>query len=253
LTLNSKKNNIIFFSNVNGVADAYPIKPAKEFKFKWADRVKADYKEAIKQKDLSPHIRRCPGVFDILDQGYIVPMPWDMKVVTSQEHPYGFQWEVANPELAKLFDGGLAGAHTPDGVAKGLPIKPGSLHSVVKLDTPWTVAAPKGLKFVVIPIPYPDSFEFESTHGILDPAKGTQITLQLRWNKTHGEHIIKAGTPMLQLIPLSDKQYNLIVRNATKYDKEWVEKRRYLDSHAFIKSRPLIKKVYESFFEHKLQ
>ena len=250
LTLNSK---ILFFSSVNGVADAYPIKSAKEFKFKWVESLKNDYKNFLNSNlnGQGTHLRRCPGIFEILDEGYILPMPWDLKIRTSKASPESFEWEVPSRNIIDTFEGNIASAH--DIVGRLLPNRNGSFPLILKIDTPWNIAATPGLKFLVIPIPYPDSYEFESTHGILDPAKGTHLNLQLRWNVIDGEYIIKAGTPMLQLIPITQNNCKLIVRDANLYDKQWLEKRKFLHSHSFISNKPILKKAYDMFFGHNLK
>ena len=250
LKSNSK---ILFFSSVDGIADAYPVKQAKEFNFKWIETLKNDYKDFLNSsfKCQGTHLRRCPGIFELLDTGYIIPMPWDLKIRTSFNNPEGFEWEVASRNIVDTFGGTIASAH--DIVGRHLPTRNGSFPLILKIDTPWTIAATPGLKFLVIPIPYPDSYEFESMHGILDPSKGTHLNLQIRWNVLDGEFMIKAGTPMLQIIPITDRDCDLIVRDANQYDKRWLEKRKFFHSHSFIANKPLLKKVYNNFFGHKLK
>lgn len=246
-------SKILFFSSMPGLADAYPIKPAKDFKFKWVESLKSDYKEFLNSslKGQGTHLRRCPGIFEILEHGYIIPMPWDLKIRTSKNSPQSFEWEVASRNIIDSFEGNIASAH--DVVGRHLPNRSDSFPLILKIDTPWSIAATPGLKFLVIPIPYPDSYEFESTHGILDPSKGTHLNLQIRWNVTNGEYMIKAGTPMVQLIPITESNCNLIVRDANAHDKKWLEKRKFLHSHSFISNKPILKKVYDMFFRHNLK
>lgn len=240
---------ITFFSSVNGVADVHPINYAKNFKFKWVDVVRNDYKaEAEKNKHTKfNHLARCPGVFEIMSSGFIIPMPWDITIETDGDLMH-FGWHLPSKEIEQIFDSPVITAHFPNTIAKGLPIKPNALESIIKLNTPWHAIVPKGLKFLMIPIPYPDSFEFENVSGILDTSISTEINLQLRWYVTEGIHTIKAGTPMVQLIPLSNEKFELEVRNATAQDKEWLQKRRYLNNFSFILKRNIIQNLYKKFF-----
>ena len=41
------------------------------------------------------------------------------------------------------------------------------------------------------------------------------------WNGTKEETIIKAGTPLGQLIPLTEKKYQMVQRKATAQDLAW--------------------------------
>ena len=59
--------------------------------------------------------------------------------------------------------------------------------------------------------------------------------------------MLKAGTPMCQLIPLSSEKFDLEVRDATDADKEWLQKRLYVNNHTFVVKRPAIKAAYNNF------
>jgi len=87
----------------------------------------------------------------------------------------------------------------------------------------------------MLPIAYPDTFDFTSTIGILNPALSTQINFQMFWNATEPETIIRAGTPLGHLIPLTERKYKWIQRAMNQQDKDWAIK---LDS------------AYESTFWH---
>jgi hypothetical protein len=246
---------VLFFSSVEGVADAYPIKPAREFKFKWVEAAQHDYKNYLKSNlpGTTHHLRRCPGIFELMDTGWIVPIPWDFVVKTERSDSNNFGWEIPSGDILHIFPGEPASGHMGDGIARSLPKKPNTLESIVKINTPWSIAAPEGVRFLIIPLPYPDSYEFESTMGILDPATSTEVNFQLRWNVLNGEHLIKAGTPMMQIIPLTDEKFETIVRDATEDDNKWLKRRRYLQNNTFILDKPMLRKVYNKFFGPKLK
>lgn len=241
--------DIVFFSTVNGVADAFPVDYSKNFKFDWVETVRKDYKEVL---DQNRHIRfshayRCPGIFDLMGQGFIVPMPWDVTIET-QGNGVDFAWAFPSGDLQEIFDSPLITGHFSDKIAKNLPVKPGSLSTLIKLNTPWHIVAPAGVKFLMLPIAYPDSFEFENAMGVLDPGISSELNFQLRWNILDGIHTIRAGTPMAQLIPLTDEKFNLITRNATEHDLKWVEKRKYLNTCTMAIKRPMVQSIYKKYF-----
>ena len=76
---------ITFFSIIDGVADAFPVAAAREFKFDWVAAVRNSYKSKMENnKHLRfTHLARCPGIFDLLNTVYIVPMPWDFSIETN--------------------------------------------------------------------------------------------------------------------------------------------------------------------------
>ena len=247
---------IIFFSVIDGVADAFPVAPAREFKFDWVANVKNSYKSKIEKHKHSrvAHLARCPGIFDLLNTGYIVPMPWDIAIETNGDLQ-NFKWHGPTWDLENLFNKNnssqgecLISGQLANGIDEYLPSPPDTLNVILKINLPWNVIVPPGMKFMMIPIPYPDGFEFEQVIGILDPAVSSEINLQLRWKVTNGIHTIKAGTPMCQLIPITDEKFQLEVRNATDKDKQWLLTRRYLNSCTFFKNRIMISRTYNNFY-----
>lgn len=241
---------ITFFSSINGVADAFPIQPARNFKFKWVEKVREDYKSHVEKskREKVNHLARCPGINEIMTSGYIIPMPWDITIETDGDL-LNFGWSMPTKDIQDIFDSPIISAHHPNGVAKGLPVKANSMESIIKLNTPWHAIVPDNLKFLMIPIPYPDSYEFENVPGILDVSISSEINFQLRWNVIEGIHTIKAGTPMAQLIPITEENLELEVRNMNDKDKSWLEKRRYLNNCTFVMKRSMIQSLYQKFFK----
>lgn len=240
---------IIFFSTVNGVADTFPIDYAKNFKFSWVESAKAHYKEKIaKDPGLRfNHVYRCPAIFDLMAEGFTMPMMWDVTIETNGDGEH-FAWSFPSPQLQSLFDSPLLTGHSADNTAKYLPIKPGTLKTIIKLNTPWHVIVPNDIKLMMLPLPYPDNYDFENVSGILDPSISSEIDFQLRWNVLNGIRTIKAGTPMAQLIPMTDEKFKLTVRNATSKDLEWVEKRKYYNNCTMVIKRPMVQSLYKKYF-----
>lgn len=243
---------IVFFSTMNGVADAFPIVPAKNVSFNWVEKSRNDYKKELEQNKGTrfPHLYRCPGIFEIASLGYIMPMPWDVSIQTKGDGKH-FSWSFPSEDLQTMFQPPLLTGHFADQTAKFLPIKPNSLESIIKLNTPWHCIVPDGVKFLMLPIPYPDSYDFENVSGVLDTSISSEINFQLRWNILNGMRTIKAGTPMAQLIPLTTEKFKLTVRNATDHDLEWIKKRNYFNNCSMAINRPMIQKMYRQFFEKK--
>lgn len=242
---------IEFFSTIDGVADAVPIIEAKDYTAKWVNSAKQDYiAELKKQTGRFNHVFQCPGIFDLANYGYIIPM-WHDVLIRTNGDPSGFSWMIPADELTDLAGHrDLIGTHTP-GLANYLPKKPGAINAFVKINTPWHVVAPRGLKFLMIPIAYPDSYEFESTIGILDPGISSEINVQLYWNIRNGEHTIKAGTPLAHLIPLSDEKYELVCRTMNDRDKSWIAKRQFFNNFTFKLKRNIVKDFYNKHFGDK--
>ena len=240
---------IQFFSTIDGMADLFPIIPASEYKPAWVSEARAHYKAVVSDavEEKTTHIYRCPGIFDIMSKGYIVPLPWDIAIETRADDSKNFKWTIPSGELENRLHNELLKGHFGPNV-QFLPKRPYSLDTIIKFNTPWYVVAPKDVKFIVIPIPYNENWQFESVTGILDPGYSAEVNVQVRWNLKNGKHIIKAGTPMCQLIPLSNEEFELEVRTANENDKKWIEKRDYFFNFGFLFRRNLMKKMYHKFW-----
>lgn len=236
---------IEFYSDVYGLADTVPVVKPVDCLPKWVNLARADYKQSDKEKT---HLYRCPGIFDLFTHGYIIPSWHDISFKTNGE---GYQWEVPSKELLKLKPNeDIASAHSHKTIGKHLPRPKWTHPSVLKLNTPWHVIAPKGVKLLITAVPYPDSYDFEALTGILDPAISTEINIQLNWNIPVGEGRIAAGTPLAHIIPLCEDELKLVVRDKNEHDDIWSKKRTFVNSMGYILNRTRLRKLYEGHF-HK--
>lgn len=242
---------IEFFSMMPGVVDACPIIPAKEYTAKWMELARNDYVEQLKsQVGRFGHVFQCPGIFDLFNHGFIIPA-WHDILIKTNGNLTGFSWMTPTVEFMDLTEGRAVVGKHEDGLDKYLPKKPWALNSIIKFNTPWHVVAPKGVKFLVIPVAYTDTYEFESTIGILDPGISSEINIQVYWNIIKGEHVIKAGTPLAHIIPISDEKFEMSCREMTEHDKKWIDKRAYFNNFTFKLKRNLIKDFYYKHFGGK--
>ena len=214
-----RKNNkrIEFFHDEHGITETFPIIESKNLKLNWIKRVRED----MAQTQISntnawgfQHLARCPGIFDLFKYGYIVSLHKDLIIKPSKTE---FECIIPTGETSLR----ITGQHktTVNLISK----PPWSADFIMKIDTGWHVIAPKGLKFLMLPIAYPDNFDFTATTGILNPALSTTINFQLFWNATESETLIPSGTPLGHLIPLTEKKYKWTQRTMNNQDRIWIE------------------------------
>ena len=240
---------IEFFSTVAGLADVCPVIPANKYKPNWMSAAKNDYLE-LKKSNIHnwTHIYQCPGIFDLFNYGYIIPM-WHDVVIKTNGDKENFQFLLPTPDLTIGGPGGdVVGRHLP-GIDSFLPKKPWAIDPTIKFHTPWKVIAPKGVKFLVIPIAYSENPEIESSIGILDPGYSCEINFQMYFNIIDGEYLLKAGTPMLHMIPLSEEKFNFICRDANDHDIAWLRKKEFFKNFTFKLKRNVIKEFYYKHFK----
>lgn len=242
---------IEFYSTVPGLPDLFPIVHAKDALPTWAKSARSSYINKKKQTvGRMNHIYQCPGIFDLLSEGYILPM-WHDVVISTNGDLDSFNWTVPSSALTELSPETSLIEPQSNGVGAIMPIKPWSLNTLLKVNTPWHVVAPRGIKLLILPIAYPDSFEFESSIGILNPGHSNEINIQLYYNVQKGDVLIKAGTPLAHIIPLSENNFELVCREINTVDKFWQAKKKYFNSATFKIKRNLIQDLYYKHFERE--
>ena len=246
---------IEFFSTIPGVAEAFPIIEAKHYKPDWTKSVIKDLaekkskfgKEFHYDSGRFTHLAYCPGIFDLFKTGYIVPMWYDVNVKTETNKP-GFSWEIPDKHFGTLSDLKFIDTHN-ERISSLIPKRKGTINNIVKISTPWNVIVPRGLKLLCLPISYPDHYDYESTTGLLDPSQSSEINIQMNWNVENGTRLLKAGTPLMHIIPLSEKSFNLETRTATEKDLRWTKMQKYIKTFSFGPTRQLASKIYKRYFK----
>jgi len=219
----NRKNKIEFFHNDASIIENFPIIESKDLKLNWVKKVRQDFQNVKPHTDNRPdftHLIRCPGIFDLFKYGYIIPLHKDIIIKSKgKTFEYGFN----KSKTADFFLSDQASSSASN--INLVPTPPWAADFIVKIITGWFVIAPKGVKFLILPIAYPDTFNFTSAIGILDPEISTQLNFQIFWNeKDEKEIVIPAGTPLGHLIPLSEKRYQMVQRNMNQRDHLWIAK-----------------------------
>jgi hypothetical protein len=208
-----RKQQIEFFNSEPSIIDNFPIIESKDLKLNWVKALKKDFQKAQNESLNFQHLSRCPGIFDLFKYGYIIPLHKDLIIKPKGKE---FDWKLPTKPQDDTFGIDWLSA---DHVAK----PPWTADFILKISTGWNVIVPKGVKFLILPIAYPDTFDFTSSIGILDPAIATHINFQMFWNYPNKETIIRAGTPLGHLIPLTEKRYEWTQRISNQQDRDWIK------------------------------
>jgi hypothetical protein len=200
-----------FYSRIPGVLDSFPIVPSKTIRPSWVRSVVDAYKKQT--EDVSNYgnrqltsIAKCPGIIDLAKQGWIVRSWFDFIIRT--DGPSNIAWKVPPTFPPSV----LVDDFTTDPIRfmsltdpeLKIPLPPQTCHAIVKIATPWIVDIPKGWNLLMLPISYPDDTRFQCSTGILRPGLHVEVQPQVFWNVTQGEELVKAGTPLCQLIPIPE-------------------------------------------------
>ena len=218
-----KKNKPIarFYSLQEEVADVHPIIPTSSLKRSWT------------KLSHSPHpdngdvfTKNCPGIKLMMNAGWVLTAPADFIIKTNGD---GVNFEYTEsqrfhlekpPGQEKYID-----FHDQDQTERILDDPGKSLKTVVKVHTPWRVELDDDYLLLQVPVHYSNEKRFTPATGILDPRYAHVLNVQLFWHVFKGEELVRAGTPLVQYIPIPRKAYisshfDFTCDEATDYDRK---------------------------------
>ena len=187
-----------------------PIVPASQALPQWYKDMRPDQ---VESKPFERHsrgtIKACPAMFEGMSQGYILPLWTDLYVEPSEDafrngNPIPrFSWTPGHSKpVVQLMN---------NGQIDGLPITEDTDTQAywLRLDSPWLISTPKGYSTLFI-APFNNSdLMFEPFSGIIHTdIFSTYIKILTLWKGPKDfKGIIKAGTPMLQIIPFKRESF----------------------------------------------
>lgn len=208
------KSFIRFYSLESGVLDLFPITKSSAIKRPFVDL--PEYQDI-------PSTKNCPGIRKIVSTGWVVLAPADFLIKTTGD---GTTMEWMEPwRFTKISEGreSYVSSHGP--AQTELLADADTLRTVIKIETPWRVETSDDVVLLQIPVTYNNEQRFYAATGILDAGYGHTINVQLFWKNLNGETLVRAGTPLCQLIPMSRQSintssYDVVIEEATELDKK---------------------------------
>jgi hypothetical protein len=251
----SKKPWVRFYSLDQNVATIYPVIENRLTERDWngVGNLERNRPEQGKQTVLN-----CPAIKSITNTGYVLRAPADFVIKTGPNIEH-LSWETPfmfKRHSDKYTFGGTdyyVSWHSP---AQTEPIIPQEipstnrphLHSAVKVETPWRVKASDDIVLLQMPVTYNNEARFSAAMGIVDPRYMHSVSVQLLWHVIEGETLVKAGTPLVQYIPVSRKllaknSIDFIVDTANDIDLEIEEAYTYSNHSRFPRSDSVGNKI----------
>lgn len=179
----------------------------------------------IENKLQSSTIKRCPPFLDAMCAGWIIPLAADVEFVTNEDASgVSYKWNFDKPMVENHTAAQIAGHGA-------LPKPP------MKWLNYWYIQIPKNhVALFVPPLNRPDE-RFTCFSGMVNAEYMGQgdleyINFPFFFTKPNFTGIIKAGTPLVQLIVMPKQELKGKVRSITKADVELnARTRRRLKSH----------------------
>lgn len=228
-----KKSFIRFYSLEPGTVTLFPITKSST--------VDRNFLTQFQEGDLPETLssKNCPGIKKVVSSGWIVPAPADFVIQTNGDG-VSFEWREPyrftkiTPDLDSYIS-----SHTRSQTEPLLDDPGTTLKTVVKIETPWRIEASDDIVFLIMPVSYSNENRFSAAVGILDPKYGHVINIQLFWKVLNSMAVVKAGTPLCQLIPLSRKAlsssfYEVTIDVANDIDKKKEHEFNYASNCAIL-------------------
>jgi hypothetical protein len=205
----TKKSKIRFYTLEPPVLSLFPIVPSMTYK--------RNYLNFPPPPDKNIHaVQTCPGILKLTSAGWIVPAPADFVIKTDNTR-IAFEWREPwrfksgdHPDVAKYIS-----IHGPAQAIPLLDDRDKTVNSIVKVETPWRVSASDDVILLILPVSYNNESRFSAAPGFLDPAYAYNINIQLFWNVLEGEELVRAGTPLCQIIPMQKKDLTISAFDVT--------------------------------------
>ena len=207
-----------------------PVILAKEFIPKWWKDTPASWFDWVNLSPI-PSVKNCPGVFNQITTGLILPMWCDLAM----------KWNHDNFECK--FSDSISLMHNhPNNQAPGFY----SDYYICKIQSPWRFKTKVRMMYTSPFYHYTESAPFTIPSGIIEPYNGylsSNVFCFFKKTKAEQSVMIKHKDPLLQIIPLTEKNYTLKVETLTK--EEYNRSDAILGkSTTFIKKNLSRRKVY---------
>jgi len=247
----SDKSNKYVFHHLGEVAtEIYPITATTELQYEWVKKIRE-----LKRSDEDPLFKQtfahiCSGLTGIKRQGWVI-RAWHDVMITTNGDGKSFQWNTPAKMESPLPDPPI-GCFDSEQYADHVDFPhETSLKTLIKFHTGWRYHAPKGWGLMMINLDYTEENRFTVYAGVLEPKRSTEVNVLVRWHVKNGQELIKAGTPLAQLIPVKIKDTpDFLVRKSNDKEIEFGNLQNELISVSFDRREfaKVLARVHEKFF-----
>ena len=204
------------FTSNQMVHDHFPIALAKEFVPAWFKKLNPTFKvnDPNTLKEEAATVKRCPGIANLFNTGFILPMWTDLILdfKPQNNNEFKFRWETAvkdptwnvevhsSQQYTGLFENNFFQA---------------------KITSPWLIKESSGLDFMFIEPTYNMSNPniFTTVPGILNFKYQNYVNVNIMTeivNPMDKQIRISAGNPLAQIIPLTEDNVELRIHKISK-------------------------------------
>ena len=195
---------ITFFTDIEELKLANPPVSARDFWPEWFKKQKGP-----EQEDKLT-VKSCPGILDVLNYGYIIPLWSDYMVVrvpVSEEVPQGIGWRLPPNNIGDF----TANIH-PQPQIDSYPFPPETFKGAFKFINPWYIKTPPGYSCYITAPHYNKHPNLTVLSGIIDTDIYHDGHINTWFTAPLNEEIIfPYGMPIAQVIPFKREEFKMKV------------------------------------------
>mgnify|MGYP001359011129 CR=1 FL=1 len=188
--------------------------PMQKFMPDWYKNIKADIVDKnVKYVNKRKTAKTCPSFVEIFKEGYVILSPQDYVIKIKSDG--SFEWR---SPLNFEPDTGHPSVHYHSFEQFHKYYDSNKVLSVVKLNLPIQIIAPKGYSVRQMHMPYTSKEDYEITYGVLKADKIHACNVQIMFYK-EGEYVIHQGQPLAVYVPFKREEfdYEVVDANDPKY------------------------------------
>lgn len=203
----------------NTLGNMYPVIPASTDLPEWWSKLGKSY---LNEQDFTeyPTAKRCPGMYDLMRAGYIIPAWSDFEFMLGSGMDIKYKM---SPILEKFKDPPFH-IHRPEQTS-GCPMHSNDTGPILKLMSPWYIDMPKDYSIFLIEPTYAQTNDYSVLPGIMDPAieraPNKEINVFIRLNKPDKVIKINAGDPLIHIIPFKRQSFKFECRLPDNEEKSF--------------------------------
>lgn len=228
------------FTNRQYVHDLYPIDYSHKFFPEWWKALPKSYDTTGSLAPV-PTMKTCAGFNSFFGHGFMIPLWSDLMVGLTGDGTFGWQ-----------YSDGVSGAMT-----HGHQQMEGYLdqqrHVHLKLHTPWLIRCKEDINWSWVP----NTWAFQNPSQVVIPPAvinykynyNADVNTFLNFENTDGKILIKNGTPMVNVIPLTERKLKIHLHKVS--NEEFFNLRESLIPTSFINKYGVQKKLMDKLASEK--
>lgn len=201
--------DITFFKVSDKISDEYSPVPAIKNLPEWYKKTNQymNNEKSYSEAGTSGTIKKCIPVLDAISSGYLILAPCDISIVWDD---ISYEFSVPN-QMQNVI------SFHPIEQAEMHPNRKDDIASVPKFINPWGIKTPPGYSCLFIPPMHRDN-NISILPGIVDTDRyNSPVQLPFTLNKYKQNDLIKAGTPLAQVVPFKRDGWSMNVSADTSF------------------------------------